>query len=100
MSLSFITNGIPTLEIWQVADTQKHADTAANLAVVEYETEGLEPPILSVEDAVQKSSVFEILPFLYPQQVGDTSKGMAEADHRIDNSEVCTIFSLSFKFLK
>lgn len=75
----------------QVADTQRHADTAANLAVVEYETEDLEPPILTVEDAVKKSSLFEIFPFLYPQQVGDTSKGMAEADHRILSSEVCII---------
>ncbi|WZZ45091.1 hypothetical protein YC2023_041350 [Brassica napus] len=71
-----------------VADTQRHADTAANLAVVEYETEDLEPPILSVEDAVKKSSLFEIYPFLYPQQVGDTSKGMSEADHRILSSEI------------
>ena len=30
----------------QVADTQRHADTAANLAVVDYETEDMEPPIL------------------------------------------------------
>ncbi|KAJ4890583.1 Indole-3-acetaldehyde oxidase [Raphanus sativus] len=71
-----------------VADTQRHADTAANLAVVEYETEDLEPPILSVEDAVKKSSLFEIYPFLYPQKVGDTSKGMSEAHHRILSSEI------------
>ncbi|KAL1193715.1 Indole-3-acetaldehyde oxidase [Cardamine amara subsp. amara] len=71
-----------------VADTQRHADTAANLAVVGYETENLEPPILSIEDAVKKSSLFQIFPFLYPQQVGDTSKGMAEADHQILSSEI------------
>ncbi|CAN8268349.1 unnamed protein product [Cochlearia groenlandica] len=71
-----------------VADTQRHADAAASLAVVEYETEGLEPPILSIEDAVKKSSVYEIFPFLYPQQVGDTSKAMAEADHRILGSQI------------
>ncbi|CAH2065523.1 unnamed protein product, partial [Thlaspi arvense] len=71
-----------------VADTQRHADTAANLAVVEYETEDLDPPVLSVEDAIKKSSMFEIYPFLYPQQVGDTSKGMAEADHRILSSQI------------
>lgn len=71
-----------------VADTQRHADAAVNLAVVEYETEDLEPPILSVEDAVKKSSLFDIIPFLYPQQVGDTSKGMAEADHQILSSEI------------
>ncbi|KAF3547551.1 hypothetical protein DY000_02007407 [Brassica cretica] len=71
-----------------VADTQRHADTAANLAVVDYETEDMEPPILSVEEAVNKSSLFEIYPFLYPQQVGDTLKGMSEADHRILSSQI------------
>ncbi|KAF8113609.1 hypothetical protein N665_0047s0017 [Sinapis alba] len=71
-----------------VADTQRHADTAANFAVVDYETGELEPPILSVEEAVKKSSLFEIYPFLYPQQVGDTLKGMSEADHRILSSEI------------
>ncbi|XP_010503045.1 PREDICTED: indole-3-acetaldehyde oxidase-like isoform X5 [Camelina sativa] len=71
-----------------VADTQRHADAAANLAVVEYETKGLEPPILCVEDAVKKSSMFDIIPIFYPQQVGDTSKGMAAADHRILSSEM------------
>ena len=73
------------------ARCDRHADAAVNLAVVEYETEDLEPPILSVEDAVKKSSLFDIIPFLYPQQVGDTSKGMAEADHQILSSEVCNI---------
>lgn len=72
----------------KVADTQRHADTAASLAVVDYETKDLEPPILSVEEAVKKSSMFEIYPFLYPQQVGDTSKGMSEADHRILSSQI------------
>ncbi|KAJ0241639.1 Indole-3-acetaldehyde oxidase [Hirschfeldia incana] len=71
-----------------VADTQRHADSAANLAVVDYKTEDLEPPILSVEEAVKRSSLFEILPFLYPKQVGDTSKGMSEADHRILSSQI------------
>uniref|UniRef100_A0A1J3G0L1 Indole-3-acetaldehyde oxidase n=1 Tax=Noccaea caerulescens TaxID=107243 RepID=A0A1J3G0L1_NOCCA len=82
------TNSVGECIALVVADTQRHADTAANLAVVEYETEDLEPPILTVEDAVKKSSLFEIFPFLYPQQVGDTSKGMAEADHRILSSEI------------
>ncbi|XP_058726968.1 indole-3-acetaldehyde oxidase-like [Vicia villosa] len=38
-----------------VADTQKLAEFAANSAFVEYSIENLEPPILSVEDAVKKS---------------------------------------------
>ncbi|XP_057441558.1 abscisic-aldehyde oxidase-like isoform X2 [Lotus japonicus] len=66
-----------------VADTQKHADMAANTAVVAYDVENLEPPILSVEDAVERSSFFEVPPFLNPKCIGDVSKGMAEADHKI-----------------
>ncbi|XP_010520495.1 PREDICTED: indole-3-acetaldehyde oxidase [Tarenaya hassleriana] len=83
-----ITQCVGQIVALVVANTQRNADRAANLAVVEYETEDLEPPILSVEDAVEKSSFFPVPPFLYPQPVGDTSKGMAEAEHRILNSEV------------
>ncbi|KAL1348049.1 hypothetical protein HN51_024045 [Arachis hypogaea] len=71
-----------------VADTQKLADVAANSAVVDYDTEDLDRPILSVEDAVEKSSFFEVPPFLYPKHVGDLSKGMAEADHKIISKEM------------
>ncbi|KAG5109568.1 hypothetical protein JHK82_038791 [Glycine max] len=71
-----------------VADTQKLADMAANSAVVDYDTKNLEPPILSVEDAVERSSFFEVPPFLYPKHVGDISKGMAEADHKILSAEL------------
>ncbi|XP_038720320.1 indole-3-acetaldehyde oxidase-like isoform X2 [Tripterygium wilfordii] len=71
-----------------VANTQKHADMAAKLAVVHYDTEDLEPPILSVEDAVKMSSFFEVLPFIYPKQVGDLSKGMAEADYKINSARM------------
>ncbi|WVY91568.1 hypothetical protein V8G54_037082 [Vigna mungo] len=71
-----------------VADTQKVADKAANSAVVDYDTENLEPPILSVEDAVERSSFFEVPPFLYPEHVGDISKGMAEAEHKILSAEM------------
>ncbi|GMN46982.1 hypothetical protein TIFTF001_016159 [Ficus carica] len=66
-----------------VADSQKHADVAAKLAVVDYGVEDLEPPILTVEEAVRRSSFFDVPPFLYPKQVGDISEGMAEADHKI-----------------
>ncbi|KAL9316112.1 hypothetical protein ACSQ67_017113 [Phaseolus vulgaris] len=71
-----------------VADTQKVADLAANSAVVDYDTENLELPILSVEDAVERSSFFDVPPFLYPKHVGDISKGMAEADHKILSAEM------------
>ncbi|CAI8586577.1 unnamed protein product [Vicia faba] len=72
-----------------VADTQKLADLAANSALVDYSIENLEPPILCVEDAVERSSFFEVPPFLLPKnQIGDISKGMAEADHKIVSSEM------------
>ncbi|KAL0435242.1 UNVERIFIED_CONTAM: Aldehyde oxidase 4 [Sesamum radiatum] len=66
-----------------VAETQKNANLAAKTALVEYDTEGLDPPILTVEEAVERSSFFDVPPYLYPQKVGDFSKGMAEADHKI-----------------
>ncbi|OMO91070.1 Aldehyde oxidase/xanthine dehydrogenase, a/b hammerhead [Corchorus capsularis] len=71
-----------------VSDTQKHADLAANLAVVDYDRENLEPPILSVEEAVERCSFFELPPSLYPVQFGDFSKGMAAADHQILSAQV------------
>ncbi|KAL2665610.1 hypothetical protein AAZV13_02G232500 [Glycine max] len=71
-----------------VADTQKNADIAANSAIVDYGLENLEPPILTVEDAVKRSSIFKLPPFLSPSQVGDVPKGMAEADHKILSAEV------------
>ncbi|XP_027104274.2 abscisic-aldehyde oxidase-like isoform X1 [Coffea arabica] len=71
-----------------VAETQKSANIAANSAVINYDTENLDPPILTVEEAVKRSSFFEVPPFLYPEKVGDFSKGMAEADHKILCSEI------------
>uniref|UniRef100_A0A7N0USU0 indole-3-acetaldehyde oxidase n=2 Tax=Kalanchoe fedtschenkoi TaxID=63787 RepID=A0A7N0USU0_KALFE len=71
-----------------VSETQKKADVAAKLAVVEYDMEGLEPPILTVEQAVERSSFFEIPSFLYPQPVGDILKGMDEADQKIISAEI------------
>ncbi|KAE8037661.1 hypothetical protein FH972_010233 [Carpinus fangiana] len=71
-----------------VADTQKHADMAIKFAVVDYDMENLEPPILSVEEAVKKSSLFEVPSFIYPKQVGDILEGMAEADQKIVSAEI------------
>lgn len=61
---------------------------AANSTIVDYSIENLESPILCVEDAVKRSSFFDVPPFLRPNQVGDLSKGMAEADHKILSAEV------------
>ncbi|GAB4859896.1 aryl-alcohol oxidase 3 [Ancistrocladus abbreviatus] len=71
-----------------VADTQKHADVAANLAVVDYDTGQLEAPILTVEEAVERSSFFDVPPMFRPKPVGDLSKGMAEADHKIMSAKI------------
>lgn len=60
----------------------------ANLAVVDYDTENLDTPILSVEEAVDRSSFFDVPPFLNPKPIGDFAKGMAEADHSILSYEV------------
>ena len=75
----------------QVADSQRSADVAARTALVEYDTDDIDSPILTVEDAVEKSSFIKISPFLYPKQVGDFSKGMAEADDKIFSAEVFCI---------
>ncbi|KAL7113650.1 hypothetical protein ACP275_04G073200 [Erythranthe tilingii] len=71
-----------------VSETQKSANFAAKNAVVDYDTEGLDPPILTVEEAVEKSSFFDVPPFAYPKKVGDFAKGMAEADHTIISAEM------------
>ena len=71
---------------------------AAKLAVVEYGVEDLEPPILSVEEAVRRSSFIEVPASLYPEQVGDISKGMNEADHKITCSKVLLLSSIYGSF--
>ncbi|PPD83730.1 hypothetical protein GOBAR_DD19338 [Gossypium barbadense] len=70
-----------------VADTQRNADMAANLAVINYDKENLDP-ILSVEKAFERCGFFEVPSSLYPEQVGDFYKGMAEADHQIHSAEI------------
>ncbi|CAH2072244.1 unnamed protein product [Thlaspi arvense] len=71
-----------------VAESQKLADVATNLVVIDYDTEDLEPPILTVEEAVQKSSFFSVPPPLRGKPVGDITKGMAEAEHKILGSKI------------
>lgn len=56
--------------------------------MIDYDTEGLEEPILSVEEAVKKSSLFEIPPYLRGKPVGNINKGMSEAEHKILGSKV------------
>ncbi|VAI37750.1 unnamed protein product [Triticum turgidum subsp. durum] len=71
-----------------IAETQKYAYMAAKQAVIEYSTESLEPPILTIEDAIQHNSYFQTPPFLAPRPVGDFEQGMSEADHKILSGEV------------
>ncbi|XP_039832660.1 indole-3-acetaldehyde oxidase-like isoform X2 [Panicum virgatum] len=71
-----------------IAETQSYAYIAAKQAVVEYSTENLQPPILTIEDAIQHSSYFSTHPFLTPKPVGDYNQGMSGADHKILSAEV------------
>nr|CAB3492933.1 unnamed protein product [Digitaria exilis] len=71
-----------------IAETQKYAYMAAEQADVEYSTENLQPPILTIEDAIQRNSYFQTPPFLAPKPVGDYNQGMSEADHKIISAEV------------
>lgn len=64
---------------------------AAKTSVIDYDTEGLDPPILTVEEAVERSSFFDIPPYFSPANVGDFSRGMSESDHKILNAVVLLI---------
>ncbi|KAB2036657.1 hypothetical protein ES319_D03G016800v1 [Gossypium barbadense] len=63
---------------------------AAKLAVVDYDKKNLEP-ILSVEEAFEKCSFYEVPPLLNPEPVGAFSKGMAKSDHQMLSAEVIII---------
>ncbi|KQK12817.1 probable aldehyde oxidase 2 isoform X2 [Brachypodium distachyon] len=71
-----------------IAETQQYAYMAAKQAMIEYSTEKLEPPILTIEDAIQHDSYFHTPPFLAPTQIGDFDKEMSKADHKILSGEV------------
>ncbi|KAM0951911.1 putative polyribonucleotide nucleotidyltransferase [Dioscorea sansibarensis] len=70
-----------------IAEKQRFANITAKQAIINHSTENLEPPIFSIEDAVKRSSFFDVPPYLYPKQVGDFSKGMEEADRKILSQE-------------
>ncbi|KAG2632971.1 hypothetical protein PVAP13_2NG134400 [Panicum virgatum] len=71
-----------------IAETQRYADMAAKQVIIEYDTKDLSPPVLTVEQAVENSSYFSIPQEYSPKEVGDFSRGMAEADHKIPAAEV------------
>ncbi|ONM10084.1 aldehyde oxidase3 [Zea mays] len=66
-----------------ISETQRYAYMAAKQAVVEYSTENLQPPILTIQDAIQQSSYFQIPTFLSPKPVGDYNQGVSKADHTL-----------------
>lgn len=74
--------------ITQIAETQKYAYMAAKQAIIEYSTENLPPPILTIEDAIQRNSYFQIPPFFATKPIGSYNQGMSEADHKILSAEV------------
>jgi indole-3-acetaldehyde oxidase len=76
----------------QIAETQNYAYMAAKQADIEYSTEGLEPPILTIEDAIQHNSFYHPPPYLVPKPIGDFDKGMSEADYKILSAEVNNSF--------
>jgi indole-3-acetaldehyde oxidase len=76
----------------QIAETQNYAYMAAKQAIIEYSTENLEPPILTIEDAIQHNSFYIPPPYLAPKPVGDFDKGMSEADYKILSADVHNSF--------
>ncbi|XP_070044274.1 aldehyde oxidase 4-like isoform X1 [Nicotiana tomentosiformis] len=71
-----------------IANSQRSADVAARKAIVEYDQENVGSPILTVEEAVENSSYLQGPVFLNTKPVGDFSKGMAGADHKILSAEL------------
>ena len=65
---------------------------AAKQAVIEYSTENFQPPILTIEDAIQRNSYFQTPPFLAPKPVGDYNQGVFEADHTLSAEVHSTSF--------
>ncbi|EMS58126.1 putative aldehyde oxidase 2 [Triticum urartu] len=81
-----------------IAETQKYAYMAAKQAVIEYSTENLQPPILTIEDAIRHNSYFQTSPYFAPRPVGDFEQGMSQADHKILSGEVaCACAVAAFK---
>ncbi|WVZ60834.1 hypothetical protein U9M48_010804 [Paspalum notatum var. saurae] len=71
-----------------IAETQRYAYMAAKQVVVEYSTENIQPPILTIQDAIQRKSYIPIPPFLAAKPVGDYNQGMSQADQKILSAEV------------
>jgi len=57
-----ITSIAKSLPLPQIAETQRYADMAAKQVIIEYDTEDLGPLIITAEQAVEKSSYFDVPP--------------------------------------
>ncbi|MCO5559168.1 hypothetical protein L7F22_012762 [Adiantum nelumboides] len=71
-----------------VADSPEHAKAAADRVEVQYDQECL--PVLSIEDAVARKSIFSLSPFMAVGSKGDVEQGFTQADHKILDAEVKT----------
>ncbi|KAH7296056.1 hypothetical protein KP509_26G007100 [Ceratopteris richardii] len=71
-----------------VADTTEHAQAAARLVEIEYDVEAL--PIVCIEDAVAKGSLFSVPPFASKVSIGNVEQGFSEAAYQVSDAEVRT----------
>ncbi|MCO5583003.1 hypothetical protein L7F22_036909 [Adiantum nelumboides] len=72
----------------KVADSPEHAKAAADRVEVQYDQECL--PVLSIEDAVARKSLFSLSPFMAVGTAGNVEQGFTQADHKILDAEVKT----------
>ncbi|XP_078436113.1 aldehyde oxidase 1 [Wolffia australiana] len=72
-----------------VAETQKVANFCAQKAEIVYGGALVPPPIMSVEEAEERSSFFELPPFMKPPtEIGDFKEGVNAAEEKILSAEV------------
>lgn len=82
-----IYNGQPVGLI--LADSKLHAEAAAKLVKVTYDTTGLDSPVLNLQDAIARQSFFPELPNLTPAgpfTTGDLNTGFSQSKHIIQDS--------------
>lgn len=82
-----------------MADTYDHAKLAAERVHVKYDTQGVEAPILTIDDAIARNSIFpvpESLTSKHHHYIGDPEKALAEAEFQVEGEvRKCTSWFLS-----
>lgn len=66
-----------------MADTYDHAKFAAERVHVKYDTKSVEAPILTIDDAIARNSIYpvpESIKSTNHHHIGDTEKALAEAE--------------------